>query len=49
MYQLIDGQVRTGSAGEEIDLLDPSTGESLGSVDLASTGDVDDLVAGLGA
>ena len=48
MYQLIDGQVRTGSAGEEIDLLDPSTGESLGSVDLASTGDVDDAVAAAG-
>ena len=27
---------------------DPSTGESLGSVDLASTGDVDDAVAAAG-
>lgn len=48
MYQLIDGQVRAGAAGEEIDLVDPSTGESLGSVDLASTGDVDDAVAAAG-
>jgi acyl-CoA reductase-like NAD-dependent aldehyde dehydrogenase len=48
MYQLIDGQARTGSGGEDIELLDPSTGEELGRVDLASTQDVDDAVAAAG-
>ena len=47
MYQLIGGQERRGSGGEQ-PLVDPSTGEELGIVDLASTEDVDAAVAAAG-
>ena len=35
MHQIVDGTRRRGS-GEQIDLVDPSTGEVLDVVDLAS-------------
>ncbi|MET4077113.1 gamma-aminobutyraldehyde dehydrogenase [Janibacter sp. UYMM211] len=44
MHQIVDGTRRRGS-GEQIDLVDPSTGEVLDVVDLASPRDVDDAVA----
>lgn len=44
MHQIVDGTRRRGS-GEQIDLVDPSTGEVLDVVDLASPQDVDDAVA----
>ncbi|MCM3555669.1 gamma-aminobutyraldehyde dehydrogenase [Janibacter melonis] len=44
MHQIVDGSRRRGS-GEQIDLVDPSTGEVLDVVDLASPQDVDDAVA----
>lgn len=47
MHQHIDGQDRDGRAGV-MDLLDPSTGEAIGEVDLASTQDIDDAVAAAG-
>lgn len=41
----IDGQERRGGSGEDVALMDPSTGETIGRVSLAGVADVDDAVA----
>ena len=44
MHQFIDGQRRTGS-GTEFEVTDPSTGEAIETLALATAADVDDAVA----
>ncbi len=45
MHQYIGGERRAATSGERFDVLDPSTNETLETVTLASTADVDDAVA----
>ena len=45
MHQYIGGQRRAATSGETFDVLDPSTNETVETVTLASTADVDDAVA----
>lgn len=45
MQQYIDGQRTEATSGQSQDLTDPSTGEVIGTVDLASATDVDAAVA----
>ncbi|XVX21979.1 gamma-aminobutyraldehyde dehydrogenase [Actinomycetota bacterium] len=45
MHQFIGGEQRAASTGDHHDVIDPSTGEVIDTVELASTQDVDDAVA----
>ncbi|MFF2300508.1 gamma-aminobutyraldehyde dehydrogenase [Arthrobacter sp. NPDC058127] len=45
MHQFIDGQSQTGTSGRKLDIVDPSTGETVETVALASAADVDLAVA----
>jgi betaine-aldehyde dehydrogenase len=45
MYQFIDGELRNGTSGQQLELIDPSTGALIDSFELASTADVDSAVA----
>ncbi len=49
MHQYIGGERRAATSGERVDVLDPSTNETLETVTLASTADVDAAVAAAGA
>ena len=44
MHQYIGGQRRYATSGEQFDVLDPSTNETIDTVTLASPGDVDAAV-----
>lgn len=44
-HQYVGGQLRQGSSGETFDVTDPATGETVDTLTLASTADVDAAVA----
>ncbi|MFI6580479.1 gamma-aminobutyraldehyde dehydrogenase [Embleya sp. NPDC050493] len=44
-HQYVGGQLRQGSSGETFDVVDPATGETVETVTLANTSDVDAAVA----
>ena len=46
MHQYIGGQRRDATSGESLDVLDPSTNETVETVTLAGHADVDAAVAG---
>ena len=45
MHQFIDGAQRAGSSGDTHDVIDPSNGQVIDTVDLASVDDCDAAVA----